>query len=197
MHNIGNAEGIGSIRKQELQKSALLLGLKSTSDVTVIEDDKFPDSMTKDWPPKDIAELLESHIRATNTDTIITFDQAGISSHPNHRSLYKGVLQFVAAQNGPPAVYTLVTTNTLRKYSSLLDAPYTVLKALLFRLNHNAHEDPGRLVFVSGAKAYAQARRTMTEAHKSQMVWFRWGWIGLSRYMVVNDLIRLNSSKEK
>jgi len=28
----------------------------------------------------------------------------------------------------------------------------------------------------------------MTTAHKSQMRWFRWGWIVLSRYMVVNDL---------
>jgi hypothetical protein len=26
----------------------------------------------------------------------------------------------------------------------------------------------------------------------SQMRWFRWGWIGLSRYMVVNDLKRVD-----
>jgi len=28
----------------------------------------------------------------------------------------------------------------------------------------------------------------MTTAHKSQMVWFRYGWIWNSRYMIVNDL---------
>jgi N-acetylglucosaminylphosphatidylinositol deacetylase len=28
----------------------------------------------------------------------------------------------------------------------------------------------------------------MTTAHESQMRWFRWGWISLSRYMVLNDL---------
>lgn len=32
----------------------------------------------------------------------------------------------------------------------------------------------------------------MTTAHVSQMRWFRWGWIGLSRYMVVNDLKRVD-----
>jgi N-acetylglucosaminylphosphatidylinositol deacetylase len=32
------------------------------------------------------------------------------------------------------------------------------------------------------------AQQAMTGAHKSQMRWFRWGWVGLSRYMVVNDL---------
>jgi N-acetylglucosaminylphosphatidylinositol deacetylase len=33
-----------------------------------------------------------------------------------------------------------------------------------------------------------RAQKAMTVAHKSQMRWFRWGWIGASRYMVVNDL---------
>ena len=32
----------------------------------------------------------------------------------------------------------------------------------------------------------------MTRAHVSQMRWFRWGWIGVSRYMVVNDLGRVD-----
>ena len=39
-------------------------------------------------------------------------------------------------------------------------------------------------------ETYGTARRAMTEAHKSQMVWFRWGWILFSRYMYINDLRR-------
>jgi len=30
----------------------------------------------------------------------------------------------------------------------------------------------------------------MVQGHKSQMVWFRWGWITIGRYMTVNDLKR-------
>jgi N-acetylglucosaminylphosphatidylinositol deacetylase len=49
-----------------------------------------------------------------------------------------------------------------------------------------AHPSP--LLFLSGIGEVRIAQQAMTTAHKSQMRWFRWGWIGLSRYMVVNDL---------
>jgi N-acetylglucosaminylphosphatidylinositol deacetylase len=39
-----------------------------------------------------------------------------------------------------------------------------------------------------GRGAYGAAWSAMTQAHRSQMVWFRYGWITLSRYMVINDL---------
>jgi len=47
---------------------------------------------------------------------------------------------------------------------------------------------PTPLLFVSGPGGVRQAQKAMTTAHKSQMKWFRWGWIGISRYMIVNDL---------
>jgi N-acetylglucosaminylphosphatidylinositol deacetylase len=50
---------------------------------------------------------------------------------------------------------------------------------------------PETLVFtnkLSGEAGYGTAWKAMTEAHKSQMVWFRYGWITFSRYMVINDL---------
>ena len=40
----GDADGLGHIRKSELQKSALQLGITYTEHVVVIEDEKFPDS---------------------------------------------------------------------------------------------------------------------------------------------------------
>ena len=43
-------------------------------------------------------------------------------------------------------------------------------------------------LFLSDAGEVRRAQKAMTHAHISQMRWFRWGWIGLSRYMVVNDL---------
>jgi N-acetylglucosaminylphosphatidylinositol deacetylase len=52
--------------------------------------------------------------------------------------------------------------------------------------------NPGMLVnmsnLVGGRQSASTARQAMTEAHKSQMVWFRWGWILTSRYMVINEL---------
>jgi len=50
-------------------------------------------------------------------------------------------------------------------------------------------ERENRLLFLSGWGEMQRAREAMWMAHKSQMRWFRWGWIGLSRYMAVNDLV--------
>ena len=47
-----------------------------------------------------------------------------------------------------------------------------------------------KVVFVSGVDRYVKSAQAMVTGHKSQMVWFRWGWVGLGRYMVVNDLRR-------
>lgn len=49
-------------------------------------------------------------------------------------------------------------------------------------------DHPSPLLFFSGPKEMWTAQKAMTTAHISQMRWFRWGWIGLSRYMVVNEL---------
>ncbi|KAK4692215.1 N-acetylglucosaminylphosphatidylinositol deacetylase, partial [Lecanoromycetidae sp. Uapishka_2] len=113
----GNADGLGSTRKSELSASALLLGLRSPSDVLVIEDPNFPDSMTTTWPAPLIAELLSnafsptlnsSSKKASKTpseptatiDTLITFDSQGVSAHPNHISLYHGARQWLSALMG-------------------------------------------------------------------------------------------------
>ncbi|RAL58652.1 hypothetical protein DID88_003016 [Monilinia fructigena] len=77
-------------------------GLGETqNDVFVFTSPDFPDSMTKTWDKEKIANLLASafcppHTRKTNLtvaptatiDVILTFDGQGISSHPNHISLY-------------------------------------------------------------------------------------------------------------
>jgi N-acetylglucosaminylphosphatidylinositol deacetylase len=165
----------------------------------------FPDSMTVTWHPRLISNLLTSTFAPkmasvsskeapqANIDVIITFDAHGISSHPNHMSLYAGAHAFLKAlmhrHSGwecPIKLYTLRTTNILRKYISLLDAPATVVAAMTARKELGGFPTP--LMFVSSPLGYRAAQRAMTTAHESQMRWFRWGWISLSRYMVINDL---------
>lgn len=137
-------------------------------------------------------------------DIIVTFDKDGVSSHPNHISCHNGALAFLdilmAGKEGwacPVDVYTLTSVPIWRKYAGALDLVTTVLavmKALgaaQFGKKKGKKEDRGRpsvLFFVSGPLEWWRGIGAMTKAHVSQMRWFRWGWIGLSRYMVVNDL---------
>ncbi|KAL1590076.1 hypothetical protein WHR41_01288 [Cladosporium halotolerans] len=203
----GDADGLGHIRKKELTKSALLLGVTSAEHVVVIEDERFPDSMTKLWEAKDVSQILQ-HYFAPNMktmsadaapqariDAIITFDEQGVSSHPNHISLFHGATTFLrslmqrhSGWDNPIKLYTLTTTNVARKYSSIIDAMITVIMSLFKKKRTGNFPSP--MLAVSGVGGLRKAQAAMTNAHQSQMRWFRWGWIGISRYMVVNDLVK-------
>jgi N-acetylglucosaminylphosphatidylinositol deacetylase len=174
----GNADGLGTIRKRELVSSCLELGVASADDVAVIDDAEMPDSMTTTWPSSRIAEYLERY--AADADVIVTFDEGGVSSHPNHISLLHGAREFVA-KTALKKLYTLTSVSILRKYLSLFDVPLTLRAAKTNGEN--------AFVFVSSARQVETAQRAMTNSHVSQMRWFRWGWIVMSRYMVVNDLV--------
>jgi N-acetylglucosaminylphosphatidylinositol deacetylase len=161
--------------------------------------------MSVDWDAKLISSLLVSRFAPriskrtakqapeADIDVLLTFDRHGVSSHPNHRSLYYGAVAFLrevskhtAGWEPPVNVYTLTTVNILRKYLSILDSPVTILSVLFSgRVGGPA---PTPLFSVSSILDYRRAQTAMTTAHQSQMIWFRWGWIGWSRYMVINIL---------
>ena len=134
-------------------------------------------------------------------DVLITFDSQGVSSHPNHISLYHGARAFVSSlaggdnpkNKGPHIIelYALTSVNFVRKYTGMFDVFATLGSSAAFLSSEaRAAERPSSLVYMHGLgrEGWATARRTMTEAHVSQMRWFRYGWITLSRYMYVNDL---------
>jgi N-acetylglucosaminylphosphatidylinositol deacetylase len=164
--------------------------------------------MTTEWPASKISSLLcdafcpmlqkppspKSSTQPTATiDVLITFDSAGISSHPNHISLFHGARHFIKTLidnrpgwDCPVALYTLTTVGMARKYASIADVVVSMVATSFGKKDLGNRPSP--LVFVSGAADVRRAQRAMTDAHISQMRWFRWGWIGFSRYMVLNEL---------
>ncbi|KAH6689835.1 putative deacetylase LmbE-like domain-containing protein [Plectosphaerella plurivora] len=145
-----------------------------------------------------------------NIDVLVTFDANGVSSHPNHISLHAGARTFISnllsgkpGHTSPVDLYTLTSVPFWRKYSAFLDILPTLAswrlgggggadESVNVRRDENGNDHHRSLLFFSaltGEGALPTARRAMIHAHKSQMVWFRYGWITLSRYMVINDLV--------
>ena len=211
--NTGDVPHIRETRRNELLKSATILGLRSSDDVTVLEDARFLDGMTLQWEPDDVASALSqtfaspttgaiSSVPGTyttspsniNIDVLITFDHKGVSSHANHVSLYYGALHWLRQIDQTAAavtLYSLTTTNIMRKYMSLLDMPFSVFSHLFQAWrSRSPHNLPDHLLILNDVAGHRRAQKAMTNGHVSQMLWFRWGWIGLSRYIWVNDLKR-------
>lgn len=227
----GDQDGLGSLRQKELVKSAEMLGLRREEDVFVIDDPRFRDGMGVVWEKGEVARVLGEAFGVTakgkgregkgegrergpeaTIDVLLTFDRGGVSGHANHVSLYHGARSWLEGlmkgREGwrcPVEMYTLTSTNIVRKYISALDAPLSMLWGILEGVLTAERKDVGRssegregatqaapekLLFVSDIAQYRTAQKAMTHGHKSQMRWFRWGWIGVGRYVVVNDLKR-------
>ena len=173
--------------------------------------------MTKSWSQTDIAAVLSSAFTPSlqpsgskapsssaaptaTIDILVTFDRHGISAHPNHSSLFYGAHAWLAAlmagKSGwasPVELYVLTTTSILRKYISVLDAPITMMLGVIRSARgkkKSAKEGPRRILFISDPWLWTKGQKAMVQGHASQMRWFRWGWVGFGRYMVVNDLRR-------
>ncbi|KAK6533463.1 N-acetylglucosaminyl-phosphatidylinositol de-N-acetylase [Orbilia ellipsospora] len=135
-------------------------------------------------------------------DTIITFDSYGVSGHRNHISLRTAAQWYIKVYPNKPSIslYTLTSVPLYRKYLGVIDAFISAViadKATLYagldgpvvqEVKYDSGKAPESLMYLSGWEGYRLAQKAMTEGHKSQMIWFRWGWIALSRYMVFNDL---------
>ena len=169
---------------------------KEKDKTTKIKSSKKSTKTTSTSTPTKFPSPVPEGPRAT-IDVLITFDKSGISSHPNHISLYHGAKLFLSnlmrghsGYSCPVTLYTLSTVNIARKYSFILDAIPTYISGIIGNFQSAKGKKGDRVLFISDMMRYWKARDAMVNGHKSQMVWFRWGWIGVGRYMVVNDLRR-------
>lgn len=166
---------------------------KLTSNGATIQCRELQDSMTANWPAPMISSILFGIFPASSPITvIITFDDDGISSHPNHISCLNGARDYIRTISSTTHLYTLTTVPLWRKYLSIFDGPLSLMYHNM-NTSLSTPSDPASipegLLLVNTLAQTIIAQKAMTHAHVSQMRWFRWGWIGLSRYMVINDLV--------
>jgi len=176
--SVGNADRLGMTRQTELARSYGVLGVEE-SKVNVMDHPELQDSITQAWNTSLVAQVVREYVEEYGITSIITFDQHGISSHPNHISLFHGALlaqRTHASLRAPPSIWVLHTTGVLAKYTGYLGAIYKL-----------GDVGRGTVVHTSGVREYVTALRAMRE-HWSQLVWFRWLYVGWSRYMWVNEL---------
>lgn len=198
---------IGKIREEELYESARILGLNKEN---VIVLDKFKDGMNETWDAIELQESLEKLIGSQKESLVlITFDEKGVSHHPNHISLYYGTLRFFRTHYSKNTekykLFVLKSLNFWEKYSfTLLNnvelfvdhlSKLLISNILGIKINisfFNKDLDHSSIKFYSDLNMLSVGYAAMSYGHFSQMVWFRYGWLLFSRYLTFNHLIEIN-----
>jgi len=152
----GNFEGLGSKREEELVKSCVILGFKKQN-VYCENNSKLQDGFVA-WDKELVSSIILEKIKNLNINMIITFDESGISSHPNHIATFEGVENLIKTKRISSEIkaYSLLTTNILRKYIGIFDVLFSV-RDEYFYISPD-FRDAWNAMFV----------------HRTQLVWFRY-----------------------
>lgn len=169
----GNFYGQGEKRKKELVTSCTVLGIP-VRNLSIVDDERFQDGMDNMWEPAALGDTILSVVQRVGAEAVITFDQFGVSNHPNHVALHTALTQLQSSgKMKDVCLYVLESTNIVRKYISFFDIPYSSIVNMT--------------TFICSPKEVWYAWKAM-KCHKTQMVWFRKLYIIFSRYMYVNTL---------
>lgn len=164
----GNYDGLGDIRAVEFAKIAKKLKAASAD---ILDDVRLPDGPTM-WSPEDVSSALKVYFKnhhPSNGRAIFTFDSYGVSGHPNHRSIYHGIVEWRRSHHVP--VYTLDSVSIVRKYLPFLDILFVALW------------DTSTLVAINWKNPLLSSQ--LMRHYESQNVWFRKLFSIFSRYSYV------------
>ncbi|CUG93790.1 N-acetylglucosaminylphosphatidylinositoldeacetylase, putative [Bodo saltans] len=178
----GNAAGLGRIREKELDASGKFYGAAS---VRVIDDQAMQDGMNVDWDPAVVARYVRQALDICGTiRTVITFDERGVSGHPNHIAVFNGV-RHLKATSPPGILYLgLKSGSFISKYSGLLSLlPFVVGW-------RTPSKEPKNFTCIISPEDALSSFKGM-QRHASQFVWFRYLFVWFSSFGVLNEFLSL------
>ncbi|CCK72107.1 N-acetylglucosaminylphosphatidylinositol deacetylase KNAG_0J00240 [Huiozyma naganishii CBS 8797] len=196
----GGADGLGNVREQELSDSiAMLLPTRNTS-IVVLD---FKDGMKEKWDVKEMIAKLRNIVPKLGHNVLLTFDGKGVSGHLNHIACYRAALgyynEFKSKQKLTVLSLQSYSKNIVKKYSSYI---WELIKLLYSSwvpsrlgnvLPKRGSNVARKITIFSTYPQYVLSLAAMLNAHKTQVVWFRYGWWFFSRLVFVNDLDVISS----
>ena len=184
----GNNDGMGVQRQKELLGACAALGVDRKDRCVSLDVKELQDSPTAWWPEEAVAKQVAKYVKSWKVDAILTFDNGGVSGHVNHRAVSAGIRHLLTTTS-TICVFENKSVNLLRKYSGLLDLPFTFftyLPRLLFGWNMQTQHG----LLVASPRMYLQGRRAFA-CHSSQFSWDRHLYLLLSRYMYYIEVIKV------
>ena len=127
----GNYDGLGEKREKEFDDVSRALNFP---DNKILDIPELQDNIKRNWEPSIVSEQIEEYLKYNeDIKTIITFDQNGVTKHPNHISCYNGLQYYLKnhlneCKNNGIKVYTLDSFNFFLQYTVVFPLLYTIFK---------------------------------------------------------------------
>ncbi|VVB06120.1 unnamed protein product [Arabis nemorensis] len=156
----GNADAMGSIRKDELYRACAVLKVP-LQQLKILDHPNLQDGFGQVWSHDLLANIIEEEVTTHDIHTIITFDNYGVSGHCNHRDVHHGVLNFLQTNSGRNIkAWELVSLNIFRKYCGSVDIWLSIL---------STNKDLSKVIIIN-----EQPRKSFIAMaqHLSQWVWY-------------------------
>ncbi|KAK4779418.1 hypothetical protein SAY86_006946 [Trapa natans] len=181
--SIGNADGLGNIRKDELYRACAELKVPHQQ-VKVLDHPDLQDGFGKVWSHSVMLKVIEEEVMSNRIDAIITFDSYGISGHCNHRDVHYAVRKLLQdPSHRDIEAWELVSTSILRKYSGPVDIWISTLSS--------SKSIDGSAYCILNQQPW-RSFHAMSK-HSSQWVWFRKLFVSFSSYTYINMLQRIDA----
>ena len=218
----GNYDGLGKQREKELIQAIRCLKKKYTSNKSttttttiglhILNLEKLQDGPKNHWDHNLLSQVIFKHVETKMTDPkkdtnespnnnliIITFDQYGISNHPNHIDTHYGVRTFIQQQqqqqlqnNTSICAWELVTVPTLPfiKYVPI----FVLIHMLILFIFNNGMKQKVNLCINKGGgnQSFYLFQPTLVwnamASHHTQFVWYRRLSVLFSVYTYHNTL---------
>jgi N-acetylglucosaminylphosphatidylinositol deacetylase len=172
----GNSKNKGKKRTEEFKKVSKYLKLEDNEILNVPE---LQDSMKKFWDEKIVSEKISNFLNENkDIETILTFDEIGITNHPNHISCYNGLVYYLKnhrddIKNKGINIYLLDSFKPLYQYTHLIPFIVFYFREFGFFSYH----------FFTSYK--------IMKIYKSQFNWKRKLYVIFSAYSYYNSYIKV------
>lgn len=183
----GDYDNLGALRAKELARSCQIFGIEH-------EMLNFEDDPNQEWSADVISDTLKEIISRDQRENIVllTFDQNGISGHLNHISLFYGVEKFVeSSAYKVDRFFVLKTWDLFIKYSFNLFTNWELTQRIYATVTGQSPDSSSSLKIFNDLNQLFVNLAAMTAGHFTQMVYFRYGWVFLSKYFNSNELLEI------
>ena len=134
----GNYDGLGELREKEFDDVSRELNFPDNQILNIPE---LQDNITKKWEPSIVSQQIEDFLKYNpDVKTILTFDENGVTKHPNHISCYNGLKYYLnthldECKKSNIKVYTLDSFNFVLQYTCVIPLLSALFKKVGFYLN--------------------------------------------------------------